>query len=380
MPPQNKNNECFLGTVLVTGGCGFIGSFIVEAFAAEHACSTIVVASRNPNKYRIPQATYRTCDIADWCQVKALLDEVQPRVVVHTVSPGIFASPKEQYRVTYLGTKNILELAKQNPSVRAFVWTSSIEAVESCPENNDKPVDEQEAKVFLFESSNASAYSRSKGATETLVLGSNTDATTVDFSDAADWAGQLLTTSLRVTGLYGPRDDKTINTQLDALKTPQVTRMQVGPNKVVNSWCYVESAADAHVNAAKTLLDGNHLRPDMRVDGEAFFIADPEPTKIWDFTRAVWKAAGHSTDDQNIIVLPFWLVIGFARIAGWLYWIFTLGSLPYGAMSAESFKIMARGSNVSIKKAKKRLGYKPVCDSEEGIRRSVEWFRENEVK
>jgi sterol-4alpha-carboxylate 3-dehydrogenase (decarboxylating) len=256
-----------LGTVLVTGGCGFIGSFITEAFAAEPSCTRVVVASRNPNKCRIPEAEYRSCDFRNSDQIKALLDDIQPKVVVHTVSAGPFALASEQYPVTYLGTKRVLELAKQHPSVRAFVWTSSVNSVHLDPEVNHRPIDEAEAKVTDWKTQ-ASAYTRAKGSTETLVLGNGTDATTVDFSEDADWRGKILTTSLRVTGLYGPRDKTTIKEMLGLVNT-FAARVQVGPNKLVHSWCYVDSAANAHVNAAKALLDGNHLRPDMRVDGEA---------------------------------------------------------------------------------------------------------------
>jgi sterol-4alpha-carboxylate 3-dehydrogenase (decarboxylating) len=361
-----------LDTVLVTGGCGFIGSFIVEAFAAEPAFS-VVAASRNPSRYRVPGVKYLSCDITNREQVQELIAAVQPRIVVHTVSPGVFALPREHYRISYLGTKCVLEICKRHPSVRAFVWTSSPEAVQLDPSKNHRPIDETEAKVNTFNSRHASAYGRSKGATETMVLGFSTDATTVDFSEDANWAGLLLTTSIRITGLYGPRDPTTIPEMLRVMET-FVTRIQVGPNKLVHSWVYVESAANAHVDAAKALLDGQHLRPEMRVDGEAFFIADPTPMKMWDFSRAVWKAAGHPKDDQKVLVIPFWLMITLASIGEWIFWIFTFGT-KRPRVTTDHFVSMAGGSWFSIETAKKRIGYEPVCDTTDGIRKSVEWFQ-----
>ncbi|KAF2254484.1 C-3 sterol dehydrogenase/C-4 decarboxylase-like protein [Trematosphaeria pertusa] len=374
-----EDSGSFLGTVLVTGGCGFIGSFIAEAFAAEPSCSRIVAASRHPNRFRIPKAEYRACDITDLDQARALLDGERPRVIVHTVSPGAFAIPSEHYRVTYLGTKHLLKLAKEHPSVRAFVWTSSVNAVHLDPKLNHRRIDEQEAKINDW-NSNASAYSRSKGATESLVLGFNTDATSVDFSQDADWRGKLLTTSLRVTGLFGPRDEKTIKEILHLTNT-FATRIQIGPNELVHSWSYVESAADAHVDAAMALLDSRHLRPDMRVDGEAFFIADPEPMRLWDFSRAVWRVAGDEywnrpEGQQRVFVLPFSMMITIATISEWVYWFFTLGT-KRPRMTVDHFELMSKGCWFSIEKAKKRLGYRPVCGTEEGIRRSVKWFQGN---
>ncbi|KAF2794765.1 C-3 sterol dehydrogenase/C-4 decarboxylase-like protein [Melanomma pulvis-pyrius CBS 109.77] len=381
MASKFPENDAYLGTVLVTGGCGFIGSFIVAAFAAEPTCTSVVGASRNPKKFRIPEATYRSCDFMDAQEVQKLLDEVQPRVIVHTVSPGVFAIPSEHYRVSYLGTKQLLELAKQHPSVRALVWTSSVEAVTLDPALNSRSVDEAGYRVNDF-TSQASAYGRAKGATETLVLGSSTDATVVDFADDADWRGKLLTTSLRVTGLYGPRDKTTIKEMLNVNGT-LASRVQIGPNTLVHSWNYVESAANAHVDAAKALLDRRHLRPGMRVDGEAFFIADPEPMRFWDFSRSVWRVAGDSfcnrpAVEQRLIVIPFWLIKAVAMVGEWVYWIATFGS-KRPRMTIDHFEFMAKGCWFSIEKARKRIGYEPVCGTEEGIQRTVKWFEENEA-
>lgn len=88
---EDQSEGKFVGTVLVTGGCGFVGSFITEAFATELSCSHIVVASRNPSRFRVPGVEYRSCDVMEFDQVKTLLDEIKPRVIVHTVSPGVFA-------------------------------------------------------------------------------------------------------------------------------------------------------------------------------------------------------------------------------------------------------------------------------------------------
>src|SRR5687768_16307547 len=104
-------------TILITGGCGFVGSFIVEAFAADPAFS-VIAASRNPSRYRVPGVKYLSCDITSHDQVQKLIDKVQPRVVVHTVSPGVFAIPREHYRISYLGTECVLKICKQHPTVR----------------------------------------------------------------------------------------------------------------------------------------------------------------------------------------------------------------------------------------------------------------------
>jgi sterol-4alpha-carboxylate 3-dehydrogenase (decarboxylating) len=254
-----------------------------------------------------------------------------------------------------------------------------VSAVHLDPTVNHRPINEAEAKVNDW-TSPASAYSRAKGSTETLVLGSGTDATTVDFSENADWRDKILTTTLRVTGLYGPRDKTTLK-ELLAIVNTFATRIQVGPNRLVHSWCFVDSAASAHVDAAKALLDGKHLQPSMRVDGESFFIADPEPMKFWNFTRAVQREARDefcNSPEEHLkpIVIPFWVMMTVAWVSEWLYWIFTFGT-KRPRMTLDHFEGMARGYWFSVEKARVRLGWEPACNTEEGIRRSVSWFNEN---
>ncbi|KAF2192173.1 C-3 sterol dehydrogenase/C-4 decarboxylase-like protein [Zopfia rhizophila CBS 207.26] len=380
MAASKNSADSLLGTVLVTGGCGFIGSFIVEAFAASSSCSSVVAASRNPTKFCIAEATYKVCNFSDRNQVTALLNEVKPRVIVHTVSPGPFATPDEHYRISYLATKQLLELAKQHPSVRALVWTSSMNAVKLDPAMNSSPLTESGTELNDFKSK-ASAYGRAKGATETIILASNTDASTVDFSGDASWEGKLLTTSLRITGLYGPRDKTTIWEILKVVNT-MATRIQIGKNELLHEWNYVESAANAHVLAARALLDGQHLRPDMRVDGEAFSITDGSPMKFWDFSRKVWEMAGDEfcnrrDKEMKLIVIPFWFMKMVAGFGEWACWLFTFGR-KRPRMTVDHFEFMSSGCWFSIEKAQTRLGYEPVCDTEEGIRRTIKWFKDNE--
>jgi sterol-4alpha-carboxylate 3-dehydrogenase (decarboxylating) len=111
------------------------------------------------------------------------------------------------------------------------------------------------------------------------------------------------------------------------------------------------------------------------------FIADPEPVKMWDFSRGVMKAAGDSfcsrpQEQQKLIIIPFWVMMTVAWVSEWICHILTLGTRSSN-MTLGHFEFMAGGCWFSIEKAKKRLGYEPVCGTEEGIRRSVKWFQDN---
>jgi hypothetical protein len=156
-----------LGSVLVVGGCGFLGSHVVdhllnfpsEAFVSKkstgkgggkvdpfsypqlsgrypiYASTNVSVLDLRTTHNRLPGAKYYAADIMF---VDALLDvfkAVKPDVVIHTVSPPMIEGNKELfYRVNVDGTRNLLEVAgglkgDWGGTCKAFVYTSSASVV-----------------------------------------------------------------------------------------------------------------------------------------------------------------------------------------------------------------------------------------------------------
>ncbi|KAF4633338.1 hypothetical protein G7Y89_g4784 [Cudoniella acicularis] len=366
-----------LGTVLVTGGNGIVGSHVVDAFLTDGTFTRVVATQHRNQQYQNPKAHYLVCDITDAVQVTDLLNEVQPQVIVHTVSPGPFAPPKAQHRVNYIATKQLLETAYQSNWVQAFVYTSSVEAVVL---SGIKSKQETEEDAVLNDlTSGPSAYARTKGATDALVLSFNTPVSHTNVKNPdVKFQNTLLTSSLRIGALYGERDETTIAKLLKLVNTFGA-RVQVGSNKAVHDWVYTESAARAHVLASKALLDSHRQLKEVKVDGEAFFITDGNPMLFWDFSRKVLTQAGdrklNGETPVKIIQIPFGVMLFFASIGELSYKVFTLG-YKSPKMARHHFDFMRKGCWFSIEKARVRLGYRPVCDTDEGIRRSVKWFQE----
>ena len=374
-------DEAF-GTVLVTGGNGIVGSHVVDAFIADGAFKRIVATQHRQNQYQNSKATYRVCDITDHLQVTALLEEVQPQVIVHTVSPGPFATPQAQRRVNYIATKQLLEAALQNRWVEVFVYTSSIEAVVLKSGFNSKPETEEEA-VLNDLKTGTSAYARTKGAADALVLSFSTGTTQTNIKNSpGHFQNALLTCSLRIGGLYGERDQKTIGNLLKLVNTIGA-RFQIGPNEAVHDWVYTGNAARAHVLASKTLLDSSRHPSKLRVDGEAFFITDGKPVSFWEFSRRVLVEAGDSKLKRQpavkILQVPFGVMLFIASMGEISYKVFTLGS-KRPKMGRHHFDFMKNGCWFSIEKARERIGYVPLCDTYEGVRRSVKWFRKGQIE
>jgi sterol-4alpha-carboxylate 3-dehydrogenase (decarboxylating) len=109
---------------------------------------------------------------------------------------------------------------------------------------------------------------------------------TADFLALAASSVKLRTASLRVPGLYGEDDSYFIAGALEQLKKGQ-HKFQVGDNKTIRDYLYVDSCVLAHILTAKALLKGR-----KGVAGEGFLISDGEGgMRMYDASRKIVSVA-----------------------------------------------------------------------------------------
>ena len=114
-----------LGHVVVTGGCGFLGSTIVSLLLQRAACTKLTALDLRPSAEPQAGVDYHFGDITDEAGMQELFQRIRPNVVIHTASPIFNANQPELMRkVNVDGTKNLVRVA-QETGVRAFVYTSS---------------------------------------------------------------------------------------------------------------------------------------------------------------------------------------------------------------------------------------------------------------
>lgn len=287
--------------------------------------------------------------------VRHLLLQIRPRVIIHTASPTFYEDDGYgfvSYQVNVMGTQNLLEAAKTTKSVRAFVYTSSSMVHDGL---HFRFITE-EARL-VDELSECEVHTATKALADRMVLQANCQ--------------ELRTLCLRPPVIYGERDGHVIPDVLNMFNK-QLSIFQLSDNSNYFDAIYVGNAARAHVLAAKALLKPHP--PGLKVDGEAFFITDDAPIPFWDFQQRIWAAAGEKSPPAKRFILPSWLTRVFGGMTIFAYWVFSLGPpWPQKTLRPQVYRYSRIDRTFNIDKAKTRLGYMPLVDTNEGIRRGVDW-------
>ncbi len=113
--------------IVVFGGCGFIGSYVVEEFL--NSGYDVIAADLNSSKY-IDEKHFIKCDILD---IKAVNEVVKGASVVYNFAgfanlDDAIANPIKALELNVMGNLNILEACK-NHHVKRFVYASSAYAM-----------------------------------------------------------------------------------------------------------------------------------------------------------------------------------------------------------------------------------------------------------
>lgn len=363
----SKASSSGLGPSLVIGGCGFVGSHIAHALLKDPTCGPVSVISRNPNLNRFEGISYYTADICSHDEIRKLLATIKPRVIFHAAAPRAddpIILPGDHHNISVEGTRNVLACATEFPTVKALVYTSSCSVSKGYQHFNideNAPLWEQDAKTI--------PYFKAKALGDTLTREANSP---------LDSQGKgLLTASLRLSWVYGERDNSAIPGMLKTAEEGQ-TKIQLGDNTNLVEPIYVGSAATAHILAAKKLLESESGPLDPKVDGEAFHITDGDPQPFWTFARMIWRAGGDKTTLDEVTTIPRWLALSMAHGVDWAYYICTFGRVgPPLTMSPLFIRYKIYNATYDISKARTRLGYAPVVDKEGHLKSSVAWAFEN---
>ncbi len=358
-----------LDHVLVIGGCGFLGHHIVRALLAHPSYPKVSVISRSPTRNLVDGAGYYACDISSEAALQTVLSSLRPAIIINAASPLARAGARASASTTIAGTRNSLSCAARCPSVRHYIYISSVSIVTGAPFSL---ISESEASL-IDSNSHHDPYAAAKAVADALVLGANNPHTVTP--------GEVLRTAvLRPSAIVGEGDEQVVPALLRALDQG-MARIQLGDGKSLFDFVYAGNVADACVRCAEAMLReeaheeslGRASRSDEKIAGEAFFVTNGEPIEFWGFARLVWRLAGDRTPPEKIIVVPMWLAFFVAWVADWFVWAISRGTRRPEKFSRSQMEYCSLDTTFDISKARERLAWQPRVGLEEATKRGVEW-------
>ncbi|KAF9094568.1 erg26, C-3 sterol dehydrogenase [Mortierella sp. AM989] len=334
---------------LVTGGNGFLGRWIVADLIKRTDYNITILdifipANVEPN----PRISYISGDITDAAAVQAALKG--HHICMHVASPPHHFPAEKFKRINIEGTQNVIDAClKEN--VGRLIYTSSASVLQ----DGGPLVNADE--TFPIPKTFIETYAETKAIAETMILKANCD--------------QLLTCSLRPSGIFGPGDSQGTPGFMDVMKKGQHV-LQIGDNSGLFDWTYVENVAYSHVLAAQKLLPGS------KVAGQAYFITNGSPVPFWNHPRALMA--------EKNVVAPYLIIINFhaALVIAFLSEMASLIKRMMGKKEVKEGFTRVRVRYISynryfnITKARTLLGYEPVVSYKEGVKRTMASFIEQE--
>lgn len=321
-------------TALVTGGGGFLGLYLVEQLRDRGEQVRVLCRGEYPRLRELNVDIHR----GDLRDPRAVADACRGiDTVFHTAAiPGIWG-PRDLFMdINLRGTRHVID-ACQQAGVRKLIYTSSPSVVFDGASHRNADESLPYASTFLCH------YPESKALAEQEVR-------------AAHEPGRLLTVALRPHLIWGPRDNHLIPRLIARARSGRLRRVGDGQNRI--SMAYVENAAAAHWQAADTLSD---TAPH---GGQAYFINEPEAVNLWDWINELLSRANLPPIRKSISAPAAWRI---GRTCETLWKTFRLPGEP--PMTRFLALQLSQSHTYSIAAAQRDFGYRPLVDTEEGLRR-----------
>ena len=315
MPIENKK-------IFMTGGTGFIGTALITRLIEDNEIVVYDTLQRNAlketNLLNHPNLTLVQGNVLDGEKIKEAIDD--SNIVIHLAAIAgidtVIKSPTTTMKVNMIGTYDVLEAAMTLDNIERFVNFSTSEVYGSY------------------------AYKLGEG-----------DSTTMGAVGEARWtyaisklAGEHLAhsyykefglpvVSLRPFNIYGPGQVGEGAIHVFVTRALKNEDIQIhGEGDQIRSWCYIDDIVDAILLCLKK----------KEAIGEVFNIGNPRGTIT--ILSLAQKIVNLCESKSKIVFVPKLYADVELRIP-------------------------------SIEKAEKVLGYRPKIDLDEGLKRTIEWYK-----
>ena len=307
-------------TIVITGGAGFIGSHLVDAYCATGAPAHVIDNLATGDVRNLNQtARLHRVDVTDEGSVRAVFEQVQPELVIHCAAqasiPQSIADPEFDEAVNVGGMRSVVQAATACASVQRFVNLSTAGVLYG--DAAERPTVETAEPVVT------NPYVAHKLEAEALLI--------------ADLPFSIVT--LRLSNVYGPRQNpKTeagvVSIFIEALLDGRVPMIH-GDGLQTRDFVYVSDVVAAIEAAAAAQVSG------------VFHVSSGIETTVQTVFETVARAVGAAN------VTPH-----------------------YGPAKEDE----QRYSCISYEKLRRELGWEPRVSFGEGVLETAAWFERNHNK
>lgn len=319
---------------LVTGGGGFLGLYIVEHLVARGDEVRVFCRGRYARLDELGVECIQG-DVRDADAVRRACAGMD--AVFHVAAlPGIWGPWKRFYAINTEGTRNVIDACRRT-GVPKLVYTSSPSVIYDGAAHENVDESHSYPERYLVH------YPRSKALAERAIL-------------EANGSDGLSTVALRPHLIWGPRDNHLIPQLIRRAKSGRLRRVGDGTNLI--SMSYVENAAAAHLQAADVLSPGS------AVAGQAYFINEPEPVKLWEWIDELLARAGLPPVRKAVSAKTAWRA---GAVLEGIYRLFRLPGEP--PMTRFLASQLSSSHYYDVSKARRDFDYRPLVSVDEGMRR-----------
>ena len=318
-------------TILVTGGTGFIGSHLANSLLSKKQKLRVLVRkTSNTNHLRNlnVEIVYGSLDNIDSLKKATKGIKTVYHLAAMLGNPDI--TYKQLYNTNVVGTENLIKACVKN-NVKRFVYISSVAAM-----GPTKNMADETTKC-----NPKTDYDKSKYFAELAVKKSN-----------LDW------TIIRPTMVYGPGEIKNKARMFRLIQKKMFFIIGSGNNLM--SLVYVDNLVKGIMLAGKSK---NAIR-------QTYILSDKRNYTMNEFVKTIAK--------HENVKIPIHLPIWIAYIVAFFFRIFRIFGVPQ-ILSKDRIKNMTMNRSFNISKAINELKYDPKIGLEEGVKRTVEWYKEKDI-
>ena len=330
-------------SILITGASGFIGSFIV-ASALQRGYKTWAGVRASSSREYLQDERIRFCEL-DFAHTDRLQEQLAEHktqygrfdYVVHCAGVTKCRDKRNFERVNYEQTCAFIDaLRSLDMTPRQFIFISSLSVFGPIHDKDYLPICEDDLPRPN------TAYACSKLKAEQYI------------QSLPDFPYVIL----RPTGVYGPREKdyflmaQCIKRHIDT--APGFRRQDL-------TFVYVEDVVQAVF-----------LAIERGVTRRAYFLSDGDVYPSRAFSDLIQRELG--THFVLHLTFPLWLLKVVSAVAEWAADLRGKSS----TLNSDKYKIMKqRNWQCDIEPARKELGYCPEYHLEQGVRKTIAWYKDN---